>query len=249
MFLLLLLVIASVNGVVSSIQSHLTPEEFAAWGPGYAERVLGEGAFQDAGRVYWDATGPHPRPFGLGSDTGFGGLLGVIAIPAGLALIATGRRRLIQVAAAALLVGAAVAIVASQQRTSVIAAMFAALGFAVYATVSGRALRTIGVIAVLALIGYGVVVQISAHSSYNPYERYSTIAPSISSHRREVTAARAWERYRTTSRKLRSESAWVAPGRRKETPTAATSRCGPAASSPTPRRSSTTCSASWECLA
>jgi hypothetical protein len=177
-FLVLLLAIAAANGVVSWIQSHLTPEAFASWGPGYRDRVLGKAAFENAGRVYWDATGPHPRPFGLGSDTGFGGLVGVLSLPAGLALIGTGRRRSLQILALAMTTLAAVAIITSQQRTSIVAGLIGLLAFAVYASVSGRALRTIVLLTVMAVVSYGVVHQIRVHASSDPFDRYATIAPS-----------------------------------------------------------------------
>jgi hypothetical protein len=176
-FLVLLLVVAAANGIVSYIQAHLTPEQLASWGPGYADRVLGKGRFYSAGRVYYDSTGGHTRPLALGSDTGFGGLVGVLALPGALALIATGRRRIYQLLGVALAVGAAIGVVTSQQRTSVIAAIAAVVAFAALASVSGRALRSIAGLAVMAVIFYGVIHQVQANSSYNPFERYSTIAP------------------------------------------------------------------------
>ncbi len=49
--LFILLLCAAAGGVVSYIQSTLTPEQFAQWGPGYSERILGTGAFAGAPRV------------------------------------------------------------------------------------------------------------------------------------------------------------------------------------------------------
>ena len=36
------------NGIVGYVQFHLTPAQLASWGPGYAQRVIGTGAFQRA---------------------------------------------------------------------------------------------------------------------------------------------------------------------------------------------------------
>src|SRR5262249_32601767 len=38
-FVVLLLVIATANGVANVVQFHMTPQQLAAWGPGYAERI------------------------------------------------------------------------------------------------------------------------------------------------------------------------------------------------------------------
>ena len=90
-FLLLMLFIAAVNGVAGFVQLQLTPEEFANWGPGYNERIYGLGDV--SGRAFVDDNGTlRTRPFGLGSDQGFGGAVGLLAIPAAIALIAMARR-------------------------------------------------------------------------------------------------------------------------------------------------------------
>src|SRR5918999_1539548 len=83
-------IIAAVNGVVGLVQFHLSPDELANWGPGYAERLQGTGPVSS--RLYIDEMGnERVRPFGLGSDMGFAGTLGVVAAPLVLALLATGR--------------------------------------------------------------------------------------------------------------------------------------------------------------
>src|SRR3954447_18819309 len=47
-FLVLLLVCGAANGVVGAIQFNLTPDQLAAWGPGYSKFIKGSGAL--AGR-------------------------------------------------------------------------------------------------------------------------------------------------------------------------------------------------------
>ena len=174
-----LLVVGAVNGAVSWVQAQLTPEQFAAWGPGYADRVLGQGAFGEAGRVYWDEMGPHVRPFGLGSDSSFGGLVGFLAVPAGLALLATRQRMgtVVKPLVAVLLAGCVVGIVVSQQRTSVVGAVIVLACFAVLTASAGRVVRTAVVCAVVGVMTVGVVSLVGNQSEYDPFERYTTISP------------------------------------------------------------------------
>src|SRR3954468_19245502 len=53
-FFVLLLGIAAANAVAAVIQYNLTPEQFAAWGPGYADRILGQGSFAGSARTFGD---------------------------------------------------------------------------------------------------------------------------------------------------------------------------------------------------
>ncbi|MGC2373676.1 MAG: hypothetical protein WA484_07360, partial [Solirubrobacteraceae bacterium] len=88
----LLGVIALANGAVSTYQTRLTPAQLAGWGPGYAAHVNGTSTL--SARRYRAGNGETMvRPPGLGSDSGFGGGVGVIALPGILALLATGSRR------------------------------------------------------------------------------------------------------------------------------------------------------------
>src|SRR4051794_33869147 len=90
-FLVLMLVVATLNGIVNVVQLNLSVDQFAAWGPGYSQRLHGTDGL--SGRSYVVGTDPatgktitRTRPFGLGSDIGFGGALGMLALPGGLAL-------------------------------------------------------------------------------------------------------------------------------------------------------------------
>src|SRR5262249_38866063 len=77
-FLMLLLAVATVNGIVGLVQVNLTPSQLAGWGPGYQKAINGEGSL--SARGFADENGTERnRPFGLGGDIGFGGAVGVLA--------------------------------------------------------------------------------------------------------------------------------------------------------------------------
>jgi hypothetical protein len=81
-FLILLLLIAAVNGAVSVVQYSMSPSQLAAWGPGYRDRINGTGDV--SARGFETTQGQRRnRPFGLGSDFGFGGAVGVLAAAIG----------------------------------------------------------------------------------------------------------------------------------------------------------------------
>ncbi|HUN78803.1 MAG TPA: hypothetical protein VMU32_07790 [Solirubrobacteraceae bacterium] len=149
---LLLGVIALANGVVGAYQSHLTPAQLASWGPGYGERVSGGGGV--SGRTYsYEGVG-HPRPPALGSDSGFGGGVGVLALPGLVALLAVGRRRgrwLVLLCAAGALLGIATA----ASRTAIVIAIVTLLSYALLLLVARlratRPLMVLGAIVLLAL--------------------------------------------------------------------------------------------------
>lgn len=176
--LLLLVVVAGINGVVSVIQVNMTPEELAGWGPGYEERVLGTGAaFEGAGRVYWDAAGEsRTRPLGLGSDFGFGGLLGLIALPAGISLLMLRQRGVVRILLLLCLLGGLVAILTSQSRTLMIGAGGTLLAFILLASASGRRASLVAGLVAAAAVG-GVVTFAIAGRDSALLERYSTLTP------------------------------------------------------------------------
>jgi hypothetical protein len=174
--LVLLVVIAAANGIVSCMQFNLTPDELAAWGPGYAERI--EGDDELSGRTFHDARErEHVRPFGLAGDSGQGGFVGLLALPATIALASLVRTRWrFAVLASGLLV--ALAIVTSQGRTVMIGAVAAATGYVLLTVVAGRLLRTLAVIAAL---GVAVLAGtwFSVHGAQSGvFDRVEQIAPS-----------------------------------------------------------------------
>lgn len=173
--LLILVLCAAVGGVVSYIQSTLTPQELAGWGPGYRERVIGSGAFTGAGRVAFDAAGnPSVRPFGLGSDSGAGALAAAVALP-GLIALFMGGRTLLRAAMIPLSIGIALAVATSGSRAALITVFVSAVAFGVLAAASRNALRVVVGLAVGALLIYGAFQQLGSTNSTT--ERARTIAP------------------------------------------------------------------------
>lgn len=84
--LLLLMAIAVANGIANLVQYSLSPAQFAAWGPGYNDRIFGTAEL--SGRIFADGSvGGRARPFGLGTDAGSGGLAGLLGAGAVVALI------------------------------------------------------------------------------------------------------------------------------------------------------------------
>ena len=81
--------IALANGVVSTIQTQLTPAQLAAWGPGYSELINGTGNV--SGRAYSVKVQRSVRPWRLVRTSGLAASVGVLACPA---CGAAGRRAL-----------------------------------------------------------------------------------------------------------------------------------------------------------
>jgi hypothetical protein len=156
-FAVILLFVGLANGIASWIQFHETPGQLAAWGPGYAQRVLGTGGgFQFAGRTFYTATGQSlVRPFGLGTDSGEGGVMGAFALAAGLALLigfpcAWWKRALIVFA----LAGSVVAVYTSQSRGALVASVACLYAFVIF----GFAIRGRRVTAVVACVGVSIAL-------------------------------------------------------------------------------------------
>jgi hypothetical protein len=168
-------VIALANGAVSTIQTRLTPAQNASWGPGYSERV--EGANGLGGRTYVSEGVGHVRPLALGSDIGFGGAVGVIALPGILALLAIGRFRRRWVLPL-LCVGVLLAVATSLQRTAVIGAVVAALSFLLLSFSAGhggaRALAALFVVVVLTLLMAAVLASSEGKGVFSRYENIAT---------------------------------------------------------------------------
>jgi hypothetical protein len=177
MFLVLLLVCGAANGIVGVVQYNLTPRQLASWGPGYSQRLEGAGGV--AGRTFAGANGEsRVRPFGLAADVGGGGLIAVLAIPAGLALIGSAWRRPRHAALAVLLsLGVVAAIVTSQGRGVVLAAFVIVGAYAAISVSARRLVPTLAGIAVAGLITFVVISAVSNHSRGNDLSRYSSIAP------------------------------------------------------------------------
>jgi hypothetical protein len=176
-FILLLLVVTAVNAVVAFIQLQLTPDELAQWGPGYAERVNATGDVE--GRYFVDEQGEvRTRPFGLGSDIGFGGALALLAAPGALALIALSAGRLRGLVALPLAAGVVVAAVTSQARFAVVGSVLAVVAYLLLGALSRRRIASVGSVAVglgICVVGVSLIV---GNSEQGQFDRYDDIAPS-----------------------------------------------------------------------
>jgi hypothetical protein len=173
-------VIALANGVVSAYQTELTPAQLASWGPGYHDLIYIPSE-HGTGRTYVSNGEARVRPMGLGSDEGFGGGAGAIALSFCLALLATSRRRRWIVIAALLCMGALVAIITGLNRSPVIGGGLAVLSFVGFATLA-RQRVTRALCALLAIIVLGVPVGALVVSSLRPgtFQRYEHIQASSS---------------------------------------------------------------------
>jgi hypothetical protein len=123
---LILGVIALANAVVGTYQAKLGPTQLAAWGPGYSELELGGKGL--SGRTFVSEGETRVRPPGLGTDAGFGGDIGLLAVPACLALLAGSYRRR-RWPAALLSLAAMVAVATGLGRLQVVGALVAVLAF------------------------------------------------------------------------------------------------------------------------
>jgi len=177
-FVILLALVAALNGVAGWVQFNETPQQFAAWGPGYAERVLGQGNFQLAGRTFAAQDGQnHTRPFGLGSDAGAGGVFGAFALGGILALASLFTRLRYLLFAVAMAIGASVAVISSQGRGVIVGSVVIVLAFGLLtATSRGRVTTLLG-FALAATVAF-FVAQAVVGSSGSSSLRYQGLDPS-----------------------------------------------------------------------
>ena len=177
-FLLLIVVLAAANGVVAQVQANLTPEQLADWGPGYEKAITGSGGTEGVSpRGFADSEGEaHNRPFGLGGDSGFGGIIGMIAIPAALALLALSQGIRFRILMVLLSVGTILAITSSASRTAVLGSVVAVFAFAALTVTSRAGLRTVIALGLALVIGYSTVGLLSKDSKQGSFARYESIS-------------------------------------------------------------------------
>ncbi|HSZ70331.1 MAG TPA: hypothetical protein VK756_08205 [Solirubrobacteraceae bacterium] len=175
----LLGVIALVNGAVSAYQTHLTPGQLASWGPGYAQ-LYEDNIVSETGltaRRYLSEGVARVRPPALGTDSGFGGGVGVIALPCTLALFAMwrGRRRWF---ALLFSLGALVAIATGLGRLQVVGAAIAVVGFLLLSLSAGeRVARPLAAVLTLAALALPLGALFVSSESANVFSRYESIEP------------------------------------------------------------------------
>jgi hypothetical protein len=172
-------VIGLANAVVATYQTALSPAQVASWGPGYRNRIYPEGPNGEkrGGRTYGSEGEGRVRPFGLGSDSGFSGGVGVLALPLSLALLATWRARRRWLAAVFSL-AAIVGVATGLARTQVIGAVLAVGFFALLSLSAGRRV-TRPVAAILAVVVLAVPLGALFVSSVRSgtFSRYESIRP------------------------------------------------------------------------
>jgi hypothetical protein len=174
---ILLAVIAAANGIVGLVQWGESPQQFAKWGPGYAQRVLGEGNFSGGGRSFGLTGTNGSRPFGLGSDAGDGGLFGALALAGILALASLYPRREYRLFALLMAAGATIAVVTSQGRGVLISSVIILIAFAVLTvTVRNRITSLIGLVLVVAVVA--LVAEAVLGSAGSAGVRYQGLSPS-----------------------------------------------------------------------
>jgi hypothetical protein len=172
--LLILAFCAAVGGVVSYIQSTLTPEQLAGWGIGYHERILGTGGFAGRARVGFEPSGAVVRPFGLGSEVGAGAAFAALALPGFLALLMSARVR-VRWVLAPLACGLGLAVATSGSRSAIIAAFATLAAFACLAATSKNALRAVVGTTVGVLLIYATFTQLGPDNATS--KRAASITP------------------------------------------------------------------------
>jgi hypothetical protein len=168
-------VAALANGVIGAYQTELTPTQLASWGPGYHNLIFVPTEGVGSGRVYFSEGEARVRPPGLGSEAGFGGGVGAIALPFGLALLATSRKR--RWVGVLLCLGALIAIISGLGRGQLIGAGVGLVSFAGFASVAGGRRVTRPLAAILAIAVLGVPTAAFVVSSLRPgtFKRYESI--------------------------------------------------------------------------
>ncbi|HYH87705.1 MAG TPA: O-antigen ligase family protein [Solirubrobacteraceae bacterium] len=169
--LFILVLCASAGGIASYIQSTLTPEQFADWGPGYRDRIFGDGVTSPR-LSYDDNSVASVRPFGLGSDIGAGAVAAALALPALLTLlmVARGWMRGLMIP---LGIGIALAIATSGTRAGLVTVFVSAVAFALIAATSRNVVRLIVGLSV------GVVLVVGAFQYLGPDTTTARRAQSI----------------------------------------------------------------------
>lgn len=173
---IVLSLVSVANGVVGLVQFLLTPAQLAAWGPGYDSLVFGGGV--RAGRTFFDSGGvEHVRPFALGPDTGFGGYIGALALPATLALLFQPKGRYDRAIGAVGLAGSLLAVGTSQSRSALIAAILAVVIYMVLAARARLFLPGVGALGFLTVGAAVLTLGLQGKENDPKLSRYRTVLP------------------------------------------------------------------------
>jgi hypothetical protein len=173
-------VIALANGLISTYQTRLSPGQLASWGPGYAELIHGSsenGSGKLTGREYVSEGVAHVRPPGLGSDAGFGGGVGVLALAGALALLATSPRRRRWIALL-LCLGALLAVVTALARLSAVGAGIGVVAFVALSLSAGKRVSgPLGALVAVAVLALPLGAVLVASEGQGIFSRYESIVP------------------------------------------------------------------------
>lgn len=131
---LLIGVLALANGVISTYQSRLSPQQAASWGAGYEMKYEGK-----ASRTFKSEGVNRIRPTGLGDESGTGGSVGIVALAGTLALLAMARRK--RGLLLLLCFGSLAAIATSAARIDLVGGVLALVGYAILTATAGRDAR------------------------------------------------------------------------------------------------------------
>jgi hypothetical protein len=176
---LILGVIALANGLVGAYQSRLAPSALANWGPGYNARINGSNGL--SGRTYSAEGVARPRPPALGSDSGFGGSIGVLALPGLLALLSVGRIRRRRWVTMLLMAGALLGVATAASRSSIVITVVVLLSYAGLSMLAGlkvgRPLLAMLAVAVLAVGVGAALVSTSGGGVFARQEALSSASP------------------------------------------------------------------------
>lgn len=175
-FLILFLLVANANAIAGVLQFGDSPAQLASWGPGYTAAVYGTGTV--SGRVFVDSAGATlVRPFALGSDFGFGGTVGAMALPALVALLMLSENRRSRLLALCLAPGVFLAIVTSDSRTAVVSGFVSLVAVVALGTTGRNLMRALSGLAVAAVLGFVAISLFAGSNSSSEFSRYSSISP------------------------------------------------------------------------
>jgi hypothetical protein len=171
-------VAAVANGVVSAYQTRLSPAGLAAWGPGYHQLIYPS---HGTARIYTSAGGEaHVRPPGLGSDEGFAGGVGQLALPFALALLATAATRRRRWTAVLLCLGSLLAILTGLGRGQVVGGSISVVSFGALALLAGHQVsrRALGAMLTVLLLAIPSVVALTVVLRHGTFSRYESLTGS-----------------------------------------------------------------------
>jgi hypothetical protein len=170
-------VVAVGNAIANIVQFNLTPAQLASWGPGYAALVNGTGTA--TARIFSNGVGgAFVRPFGLGGDFGFGGIVCAFAVGPALALVILARNNKLGLAVAVPgLAFAIIGLATSGSRTSAIGAVIAALAFSALSIVSRKSVVSLLTVAVVGAGAYWLVANFASQNQQSGLTRFESVAP------------------------------------------------------------------------